>query len=144
MKIEAGRDYLLFDGDCGVCSWSAEAAMRMDRSRQFIIEPYQMFDESELARFGINSEKCSRALQVITRKGRVYAGAFGVNYFLWRRFPWLLAVFLIYAIPVLLLFEVIGYRIVANNRHRISQWFGMKACLIQQPDAEAPKAVSPR
>jgi len=137
MRVEAGRDYLLFDGDCGVCSWSAEIARRMDRDRQFVIEPYQMFDESELMRFGIDYEKCSRALQVITRKSRVYAGAFGVNYFLWRRFPWALAVFLIYAIPVLLLFEVIGYRIVADNRHRISQWFGMKACLIQQRNSGA-------
>ncbi len=136
MKIESGRDYLLFDGDCGVCAWLADVARRMDRGRQFFVEPYQVFDESELMRFGINYEKCSRALQVITRKGRVYAGAFGVNYFLWRRFPWSLLVFLIYAIPVLLLFEVIGYRIIANNRHRISQWFGMRACLIRQPGAE--------
>jgi predicted DCC family thiol-disulfide oxidoreductase YuxK len=125
MRIEAGRDYLLFDGDCGVCSWSAEVAKRMDGGREFIIEPYQTFEESDLMRFGIDYEKCSRALQVITRKGHVHAGAFGVNCFLWRRFPWSLAVFLVYAIPVLLLFEVIGYRIVAKNRHRISQWFGL-------------------
>lgn len=134
MRIETGRDYLLFDGDCGVCSWSAEIAKRMDR--QFIVEPYQTFDESELMRFGINYEKCSRALQVVTRKGRVYAGAFGVNYFLWRRFPWSLLVFLIYAIPVLLLFEALGYRVIADNRHRISQWLGMRACLIRQPGAK--------
>lgn len=134
MRIETGRDYLLFDGDCGVCSWSAEIAKRMDR--QFIVEPYQTFDESELMRFGITYEKCSRALQVITRRGRVYAGAFGVNYFLWRRFPWSLLVFLIYAIPVLLLFEALGYRVIADNRHRISQWLGMRACLIRQPGAK--------
>jgi predicted DCC family thiol-disulfide oxidoreductase YuxK len=139
MRVEVGRDYLLFDGDCGVCSWSAEVARRMDRRRQFIIEPYQMFDESELMRFGINYEKCSRALQVITRKSRVYAGAFGVNYFLWRQSLWWLAVVLIYAIPVLLLFEVIGYRIVADNRHRISQWFGMRACLVKESDT-VPRA----
>jgi len=125
MRVEAGRDYLLFDGDCGVCSWSAEVVKRMDRGRGFVVEPYQAFDESELARFGIDYEKCSRAVQVISRKGRVYAGAFGVNYFLWRRFPWSLAVLLIYAIPPLLLLEVIGYRIVADNRHRISRWFGL-------------------
>src|SRR5262245_4767943 len=106
MKIEAGRDYLLFDGDCGVCSWSAEVARRMDRGRGFVVEPYQAFDESELARFGINYEKCSRAAQVITRKGRVYAGAFGVNYFLWWRFPWSLAVFLIYEFVDIVLFVV--------------------------------------
>jgi predicted DCC family thiol-disulfide oxidoreductase YuxK len=134
MRIEAGHDYMLFDGDCGVCTWSAEIVRRIDHGRGFIVEPYQAFDESELARFGIDYEKCSRAAQVITRKGRVYAGAFGVNYFLWRRFPWSLAVFLVYAIPVLLLLEVIGYRIVAENRHRISRWFGMRACLINQSD----------
>src|SRR5262249_15026730 len=127
MRIEAGRDYMLFDGDCGVCTWSAEIVRRMDRGRGFIVEPYQAFDESELSRFGIDYEKCSRAAQVITRKGRVYAGAFGVNYFLWRRFPWSVAVFLVYAIPVLLLLEVIGYRIVANNRHHISQWLGLES-----------------
>src|SRR5262245_59995092 len=134
MKIEAGRDYLLFDGDCGVCTWSAEVAKRMDRGARFVIEPYQKVGEGELMRFGVNYQKCSRELQVITRKGRVYAGALGVNYFLWRRFPWSLIVFLIYAIPVLLLLEVIGYRIVAENRHRISRWFGMQACLINQSD----------
>jgi hypothetical protein len=107
----------------------------MDHGRRFVIEPYQMFPEEDLARFGITYEKCSRALQVITRESRVYAGAFGVNYFLWQRFPWSLGVFLIYALPVLLLLELIGYRIVANNRHRLSQWFGMKACLIKQPGA---------
>src|SRR2546428_1387757 len=101
MRIEAGRDYLLFDGDCGVCSWSAEVAKRMDRGRGFIIEPYQAFDESELARFGIDYEKCSRALQVITRKGRVYAGAFGVNYFLWRRVPRAVGGLVFYALPPL-------------------------------------------
>src|SRR5215510_15302756 len=134
MRIEAGHDYMLFDGDCGVCTRSAEIVRRMDRGRRFVVEPYQAFDESELTRFGIDYEKCSRAVQVITRKGRVYAGAFGVNYFLWRRFPWSVAVFLVYAIPVLLLLEVIGYRIVAENRHRISRWFGMQACLIKQSD----------
>jgi predicted DCC family thiol-disulfide oxidoreductase YuxK len=133
MKIEAGRDYLLFDGDCGVCTWSSEIARRMDRDGQFVIEPYQMFGEEELAKFGITYEQCSRAIQVITRKGRVHQGAFGVNYFLWQQgFPWSLGVMLIYAIPVMLLLEVIGYRLVASNRHRISQWFGMKACLLRQ------------
>jgi len=142
MRIEASRDYLLFDGDCGVCSWSAEVAKRMDGGRRFTIEPYQAFDESELMRFGIDYEKCSRALQVITRKGHVYAGAFGVNYFLWRRFPWSpwsLAVFLVYAIPMLLLLEVIGYRIVAENRHRISQWFGLGSFCGRHRDGETQR-----
>jgi predicted DCC family thiol-disulfide oxidoreductase YuxK len=129
MLIEAGRDHLLFDGDCGICTWSAEVVRRMARRHPFIAEPYQMFSEEELVKFGITYEQCTKALQVVTRRGRVYRGAFGVNYFLWRQFPWSLLVVLIYAIPALLLFEVIGYRLIANNRHRLSRWFGMKACL---------------
>ncbi len=135
MLIEAGKDHLLFDGDCGVCSWSADWVKRMDRGGQFgrfVVEPYQLVAKPELMRFGIRHEDCDRALQVITRRGRVYQGAFGVNYFLWRQFPWSLLVVLIYAIPVLLLFELIGYRLVADNRHRISQWFGLKACLLKR------------
>jgi predicted DCC family thiol-disulfide oxidoreductase YuxK len=132
MLIEADRDHLLFDGDCGVCSWSVEWLKRMDRERRFIIEPYQMFAEPELQGFGISYADCDRALQVVTRRGRVYRGAFGVNYFLWRRFPWSLLVALIYAVPVLLLAELIGYRLVASNRHRISAWFGLKACVLKR------------
>lgn len=132
MKIEAGRDHLLFDGDCGVCTWSAEVVKRMARRNPFVVEPYQLFPEGELTQFGITYEQCSRAIQVVTRKGRVHRGAFGVNYFLWRQFPWSLLVALIYAIPVLLLLEVIGYRLVAINRARISQWFGLQACLLKR------------
>jgi len=127
-----GRDYLLFDGDCGICQYLAGKAGEMDVDQRFIIEPYQTFPEDELKKAGITPQQCERALQVITRKGRVYQGAFGINYFLWQRFLWSLLVVLIYAVPVLLLFEIIGYRLVANNRHRLSRWLGMKACSIKR------------
>lgn len=131
--IELGRDdYFLFDGDCGICSYSAEICQRMDRRQQFIVEPYQHFAEDELRKFGLSYEQCARAVQVITRRGRVYAGAFAVNYFLWRQFPWSLLVLLIYVLPPLLLLELIGYRLIANNRQRLSQWLGMKACLLKR------------
>lgn len=126
--IERGRNYLLFDGDCGICTYSADVVKRMDQGRQFTVEPYQAFSEAELGKFGITYQDCTKKLQVMTRNGRVYRGAFGVNYFLWRQFPWTLLVILIYAIPVLLIVELIGYRLVADNRHRLSHWLGMKAC----------------
>ncbi len=129
--IEAGKNYLLFDGDCGICTRSVEFARRIDRAGRFVIAPYRSFSEADLAVYGISYDDCDRALQVITRKGRVYRGAFGVNYFLWRILPWSILVLLIYAVPILLIFELIGYRLVANNRHRISQWLGLTACKIQ-------------
>ncbi len=133
--IERGKDYLLFDGDCGICTYSSEIAKRMDGNKRFIVEPYQAFAETELMKFGITYQQCARNLQAITRQGRVYQGAFAVNYFLWRHFPWPLLVILIYILPVLLLLEVIGYRLVANNRRRISQWLGMNACALRDYDS---------
>lgn len=132
LTIKSNQDYLLFDGDCGICSWSSEIAKRMDGGRQFVVEPYQAFAESELLQFGITYDQCTRKLQVITRKSTVHAGALGVNYFLWKQFPWTLLVILIYALPILLVFELIGYRLIADNRHRISAWFGMKACVLRR------------
>ncbi|MDX2030392.1 MAG: DUF393 domain-containing protein [Blastocatellia bacterium] len=126
--IEPGRDHLLFDGDCGICTWSADLVRRMDRDHQFLVAPYQSFAEADLRRHGIDYAACSRALQVVTRKGRAYGGALAVNYFLWRQFPWSLLVLLIYALPILFLLEVIGYRLVANNRQRLSRLFGLQAC----------------
>lgn len=128
--IQAGKDHLLFDGDCGICTWCSELAKRMNS--QFIVQPYLMFDEAELQQFGIDYESCTKELKVITRRGRVYGGAFGVNYFLWRKPAFKPLVILLYAIPLLLLLEVIGYKIVAINRHRISAWFGLKACALRR------------
>ena len=132
LKIKPHQDYLLFDGDCGICTWSSDIAKRMDHRHRFIVEPYQAFDESELLRFGIGYDQCTKKLQVITRKGTVHQGALGVNYFLWKQFPWTLLVVMIYALPVLLLFELIGYRLIADNRHRISAWLGMRACVLKR------------
>lgn len=127
------NDYLLFDGDCGICSRSAEIAENIDRRDLFVITPYQMFPEEELRRFGLDYEKCNRKLQVITRRGRVHSGAIGINYFLWQYFPWSLLVALIYLVPVILIGELIVYRLVARYRHHISGWLGLRACLIKQP-----------
>ncbi len=132
LKIKPDQDYLLFDGDCGICTWSSEIARRMDGGKHFVIEPYQAFDESELLRFRISYGQCTKKLQVITRKGTVHQGAFGVNYFLWKQFPWTLLVFVIYALPLLLLIELIAYRLIADNRQRLSAWFGMKTCVLKR------------
>lgn len=130
--IELGRRaYLLFDGDCGICSYSADWARRQDRRGLFVVEPYQLFPAKELIRFGLTYDDCSREVQVITRRGRVLGGALAVNYFLLKRFPWSILAVLIYAVPVVLLLEIVLYKLVARNRHRISRWFGLKACLLK-------------
>ncbi len=128
--LSPGRNYLLFDGDCGICAWSADLGRKIDRRGVFAIEPYQAFDEDSLRVVGLDYGRCSREVQVITRDGNVHAGAFGINYFFWKLFPWTLCVVLVYALPVLLLVEVITYKLIAANRRRISAWLGLKGCVV--------------
>jgi predicted DCC family thiol-disulfide oxidoreductase YuxK len=131
--IELGkRRYLLFDGDCGVCTRSAEWVKARDRRGEFIVEPYQRFPDAELAAIGLSYEHCSYEAQAIDLEGRALGGAIAVNYVLLRRFPWNILVVIAYALPPLLLIEMAAYRLVARNRHRISRWLGLKACLLKQ------------
>lgn len=129
-RIES-TNYLVFDGDCGICTRSAEICGRIDKNRQFAIVPFQDIPEAELRRFDLDYQKCSGEVQVINSTGRVYGGTFAVNYFLFQQRPWKAPILFIYLIPLLLLFEIIGYKIVARNRTRISQWLGLAACRVK-------------
>lgn len=129
-RIELGkRSTMLFDGDCGICTYFADLVMRMDQKHLFWVYPYQSYTEDALTPLGITYADCARKLQAISNRGRVYRGAFAVNYFLYQYFPWRLVILLVYLLPPLLLLEILGYWLVARNRTRLSRWLGMKACL---------------
>jgi predicted DCC family thiol-disulfide oxidoreductase YuxK len=132
--MEIGKyNYMLFDGDCGICSSFSEFAKSLDVKKYFLVEPYQKFSEEDLMPLGITHAKCARKIHVIARNGHIYTGAFALNYFFFHYFPWSLPVVCIYLMPILLLFEIIGYAIVAKNRYHLSRWLGLKACSIN-PD----------
>jgi predicted DCC family thiol-disulfide oxidoreductase YuxK len=124
--------YVLFDGDCGVCTSFSEFAKRIDIKKHFLIEPYQKFPEEALIPFGTTYEKCARKIHVIARSGHIYTDAFALNYFFFHYLPWSILVVAAHAMPILLLFEIIGYAIVAKNRYHLSRWFGLKACVINR------------
>lgn len=131
MKVLTSEyDYMLFDGDCGFCMFCAQHARRMAQNDKWQIHPYQSYLESELEIFGVTHAQCAKQLHVISRQRKVHRGALALNYFLMRRFPWSLLIVLIYAFPVLLLFEIIGYALVARFRQRLSHWLGLTACRI--------------
>lgn len=124
--------YLVYDGDCGVCEALAEWARGLDRGKAYAIRPFQAFDEADLRAHGMSYADCERAIQLLTRSGRVYRGAFGVNRFLIGYFPWSLVVILLYLVPVLLLLEIVGYRQFAQHRHDVSRWLGLAACKLER------------
>ena len=129
------QNYLLYDGDCGVCTKLAERAKKMDRKRRFLIEPYQNFSDQDLSQAGLNQSMCARKLQLIASTGAVYGGAFAVNQFLWT--CGLRSVALMYAIPPFLLAEVLGYAVFARHRHRISRWMGLNECSVAHRNSSA-------
>ena len=124
------RHTLFYDGECGVCTRMMETARRLDKAGLFALRPYQALDETELARFDLTPAACSRKLQVITVKGKHYAGALGVNFFFWQYWPWKFFVLLIYCLPPLWLLEIWGYALFARYRRQISQWLGLTACAL--------------
>ena len=130
--IEKGRNYLLFDGDCGICTWLAtNAAPVVDRAGRYTITPYFSIPEEELKRHGFDYESCTRQIYVVTDRGRVRGGAFALNSFMLSSFPWSIVAALCIALPPLLLLEINGYKLVAVNRERISRMFGLNACRVR-------------
>ena len=112
--FERGRDYMLWDGDCNFCKRSKELAQKLDTD--FVYEPYQSFSNEQLKTIGLSHRRCERELKIVTRTGRVFSGAFAVNYFLWRQPKLKILVLLGGVFPLLFLLEVLGYKIVADNR----------------------------
>ena len=153
----AGRHLLLFDGECGICSWLAQRAGRLDRGGLFTILPFQDLSDADLAPWGVTREACAERLHLLLREDprgfgdrrsgrrglradraarssrRVRRGAFAVNTFLRLCPPWGRLVAILYLIPPLLLVEVVGYGIVARHRAWISRWLGLAGCAVRPP-----------
>jgi predicted DCC family thiol-disulfide oxidoreductase YuxK len=113
--LQHGRDIMLWDGDCGFCRRGKELAKKLDHAG-FVYEPYQSFSDEELKSVGLSRRRCERELKVVTKTGRVFGGVFAINYFLWRQPKLKFLVLLGGTFPLLFLLEVLGYKIVADNR----------------------------
>jgi predicted DCC family thiol-disulfide oxidoreductase YuxK len=120
--FQRGRDTMLWDGDCDFCRRSKELAQKLDHAG-FVYEPYQSFSDEELKTVRLSRRRCERELKIVTRTGHVFGGAFAINYFLWRQPKLKLLVLLGGAFPLLFLLEVLGYKIVADNRTFFSRLF---------------------
>lgn len=126
----AKPDRVLYDGDCGVCTMLANREAALQSPQRFTFVPYQQYDDDALAAFGLTAADCHHAVQLITKSGRVVGGPWAVNRLLLRRFPWVVIVVILYAVPILLPLEWLGYRWFARNRHLVSRWLGLDRCRI--------------
>ena len=108
------RAVLVFDGDCGFCTWSARriegwAAGALD------VVPWQRAD---LASLGLSESQCSAAVQFVDPSGVASGGAAVARALQRCREPWR-SVGRVLARTWLAPVVERGYVIVAANRHRL-------------------------
>ena len=130
---------LIYDGDCGFCEFAVRLAVRFDRLEQFSYRPWQSLSAAEFVAFGVTPDDCASAVRIVTADGGALSGAEAINYFLRQRPIGRFVVGLLEAAPLLLALEVRLYRLIADNRRKISWLLGLRACRIAAPNpAEYP------
>jgi predicted DCC family thiol-disulfide oxidoreductase YuxK len=119
---------VVFDGDCGICTSSANYISKRDKAGKFRVVPSQAIDRK--AEFPMFDESVYETSVIFRRNGRVYTESRAVfeimksmggifsffGFFLANKF-------------ISFLFRPF-YRLVARNRAKISQMLGMNACKI--------------
>ena len=105
---------LVFDGDCGFCTWSA-ARIRRWAAGTLDVVPWQLAD---LTALGLTEEQCASAVQFVDADGVASGGAAVARALLRCREPWRTAGRVL-ALPWLAPVVERGYVVVAANRHRL-------------------------
>lgn len=122
--------YLLYDGDCGICSKSAELVHKYDKNKYFEIIPYQFFDFDQYPKL---NENIAQTTVILIRKDlskhlaesaavfEILANLSGVYKFLGQ----------ILNNPVFIFISNPIYRLIAKNRAKISTMLGLSACKVR-------------
>jgi predicted DCC family thiol-disulfide oxidoreductase YuxK len=120
------RPVLLFDGDCGFCTRSADWLRRLNVDAD--VMPWQFAD---LAAFGISAEQAKAAVQWVDADGTVRAGHHAIAAALLRgRLPLRILGNLL-ALPGVSRLAALAYRLVARYRYRLPG--GTPACAVKPP-----------
>jgi predicted DCC family thiol-disulfide oxidoreductase YuxK len=129
-------DTMIFDGECGICTASAEWIKARDTADQLAVVPYQTANLETLSP-GLTPAMARRSVYFVRSDGRRYKEARAVFETLKRLSGiWRVVGFLL-ANPICAVLCAPGYRLVARYRKRISIWLGMTACAV--PGSAQPK-----
>lgn len=125
------KDLVIFDGDCGVCSFFAGWIERHDKRERFDVKPYQMLN-LELIHKDISVENAEKTMFFVTYDNQIFTHARGV-FEIAKRLPGIYGF-----LGSLMANDVFGavfkplYQLVASNRSRLSRLFGLNACVIDR------------
>lgn len=106
---------LLFDGDCGFCTWVVGKVRRLLKPKVELV-PWQ---KSNLDDLGVTAMECAESIQFVsteggrTKEGRAVAQLLKVS-----RRPWPILGSIV-DLPLVINLANVTYRIVARNRFRL-------------------------
>jgi predicted DCC family thiol-disulfide oxidoreductase YuxK len=106
---------LIFDGDCAVCTSSADWAQRHVKTEVQIV-PWQRTD---LAAYGLTPEDASAAAWWISPDGRRYRGHLAVSQTLRHSNAWLRPAGWLLSVPPFSWVAALVYMVVARYRHHL-------------------------
>lgn len=124
-------DLLIFDGDCGICTFSSELVQRHSADSFLEIKPFQVLKLSELHP-DLNEEKTSKSLFLLTNDGKLYNRSKGVFETMKRMRGFYKPLGYILSNPIVVFIANPIYDWVARNRAKISIKFGLNACNINK------------
>jgi predicted DCC family thiol-disulfide oxidoreductase YuxK len=123
---------VLYDRDCGVCTATALALIRLDRAGRLDFEPLDRYESPD----GPSRLELASELHAFDERGRWFTGG-AATVEIARRIPVLRPVALAARLPLGMTALGFGYRILAANRHRVSALLGLKACAVTRRPAAA-------
>jgi predicted DCC family thiol-disulfide oxidoreductase YuxK len=129
----AGREFLIFDGACGFCTWSVRQLARLGVRVAAI--PFQRLRDDDLRTLGITRAACAERVQFVDDRGMIASGADAVNALLRGHALFGPAITLISRTPALLQMERRGYAWVAEHRVAISRMLGTRRYALFPDDA---------
>ncbi|TNE34806.1 DUF393 domain-containing protein [bacterium] len=124
-------DLLIFDGDCGICTFFSEFVQKKTVPEQLIIKPYQVLNLREIHP-ELNEDRTSKSLYLLTSDSKLFNRSKGV-FETMRRMRGIYKVFGYFlSNPIFVLIFNPLYDWIAKNRTKISIYFGLKACNISK------------
>ncbi len=117
------KEFLLWDGDCGLCEKCAAWITKNNTQKSIIIMPFQLADNPPMT--PLLYEQCSRSIQFISANGDIEHGADALIRVLeCTKYRWITPIMRHKFIkPIVELM----YYFVAQNRKKISRILGLKA-----------------
>ena len=120
---------MLFDGDCGVCSFAVGRIAPL-LPASVVFRAHQSFADTELAALGTTRVACMQRVQFVQASGTVSSGGAACADLLARSPTPLRRLAFVARLPVVRSIVNRAYDVFAANRAAVSHLFGLDACRI--------------